>query len=73
MGATAVLGRLVACKVDLTDQHIWLAASLQGRVRPFYCFVIALARIRLRGRAGWPPGADLATVVSRSNLRSMQR
>ena len=43
MGARAVLGRLVACKVDLPKQYTWLEAACRGRVRPFCCFVITLA------------------------------
>ena len=30
VGATAVLGRLVACKVDLPGQHTWLAAACKA-------------------------------------------
>ena len=30
VGARAVLGRLVACKVDLPDQHTWLAAACKA-------------------------------------------
>ena len=30
MGARAVLGRLVACKVDLPKQYTWLEAACRG-------------------------------------------
>ena len=30
VGATAVLGRLVACEVDLPGQHTWLAAACKA-------------------------------------------